>query len=468
MVQKIDQDKLIVTQANKLAEASYTMTLEEKRIVLLMTSLVRQDDKDFQIYRIPITDIRDYLGLSTNKLYDDIKRVSDALMSRVLHIPEDEGGWLKVGWVSSARYIPKGKHGAECACIDLKFDPDLKPYLLELKSHFSNYMLQNVAGLRSFYSIRIYELLKSQNWKNGAVVFEIDELRRILKLEGKYENFKDFRIHVLLIAQRELAEKTDIAFDFEEKKKGRKVVSITFHIHENKPTKSHQHVIAKPVAFLKHDEQVDISANDLQPQLLPPTEADKEHARLYHEAIAEGVHNGVPEPRMREFLSTRNPAHVMENIEIARKRHMSTKGNGVDNLAGLTVSAITSDYAKEAREKRTAVVATRTKAQRKKEAADMLDRIHDAVQRQRRTETNRIEKEHGEGSPTQAAFEAELAGGSHAGMFQMRGWKMTGITPLWHGFLARRFLPPEFDQYRAHAATIGQDYDELCRLAGGR
>jgi hypothetical protein len=86
VVAKIDQGKLIVTQANKLAEASYSMTLEEKRVVLLIVSLVRKEDGDFKTYRIPITDIRDYLALRSNKLYDDIKRIAEALMSRVLHI----------------------------------------------------------------------------------------------------------------------------------------------------------------------------------------------------------------------------------------------------------------------------------------------------------------------------------------------------------------------------------------------
>ena len=185
VVTKIDQDKLVVTQANKLAEASYTMSLEEKRVVLLMVSLVRKEDKDFQTYRIPIADIRDYLGLSTKKLYDDIKRVADALMSRVLHIPEEEGGWLKVGWVASARYVPKGAKGAEVACLDLCFSPEMKPYLLELKSHFTNFMLQNVAGLRSFYSIRLYELLKSRR-RLGTTTLGVEALRHILKAEAKY------------------------------------------------------------------------------------------------------------------------------------------------------------------------------------------------------------------------------------------------------------------------------------------
>jgi hypothetical protein len=76
VIAKIDQGKLIVTQANKLAEASYSMTLEEKRVVLLIVSLVRKEDGEFKTYRIPITDIRDYLALRSNKLYDDIKRLA--------------------------------------------------------------------------------------------------------------------------------------------------------------------------------------------------------------------------------------------------------------------------------------------------------------------------------------------------------------------------------------------------------
>ncbi|MEO5338313.1 MAG: replication initiation protein [Magnetospirillum sp. WYHS-4] len=84
VVAKIDREKLVVTQANKLAEASYFMTLEEKRVVLLMVSLVRQEDSDFKTYRIPIADIRDYLGLRTNKLYDDIKRVREVMNARTI------------------------------------------------------------------------------------------------------------------------------------------------------------------------------------------------------------------------------------------------------------------------------------------------------------------------------------------------------------------------------------------------
>lgn len=367
----IEQDKLVVTQANKLAEASYTMSLEEKRVVMLMVSLVRREDHDFKTYRIPISDIRDYLGLSSNKLYGDIKRVADSLRSRGLLIEKPNGGFLSIGWVSSAEYKPKGEDGADVACLELCFDPKLKPYLLTLKEQFSSYMLQNVAGLRSFYSIRFYELLRSRR-RLASTTFDVTELRKILKAESKYTNYKDFRMRVILPAQTELAGKTDLAFDFSESRKGRKVMTVTFHIRDvpSKPPRSvtgATHTAPRPSPT-----RLPVGENDRQPPLLPPTEADRERERLYAEAITEGIQNGVREGVMRDLLSSRDPRHVMENIELARKRHM--RGNGQDdvNLAGLTVAAITNDYAADGRTKREEAAARAVA--REQEKAERVER----------------------------------------------------------------------------------------------
>ena len=42
---------------------------------------------------------------------------------------------------------------------------------------------------------------------------------------------KNVKNRIILKAQQELKEKTDISFDFEEVKTGRKVTSIKFHIY---------------------------------------------------------------------------------------------------------------------------------------------------------------------------------------------------------------------------------------------
>ncbi|MDK9719650.1 MAG: replication initiation protein [Rhodospirillales bacterium] len=436
ILSKIDRNKLIVTQANKLAEASYTMTLEEKRVVLLLLSLVRRDDNDFKTYRIPITDIRDYLNLRTNKLYDDIKRVAESLLSRVLHIPEDGGGWLKVGWVSSARYVPKGYRGAEMACLDLSFSPEMKPYLLELKAHFSSYMLQNVAGLRSFYSIRLYEILKSRR-RLKSVSFNMPALRKILKVETKYQNHKDFRIRVILVAQNELARKTDLAFNFQEQRRGRKVVGITFDIRDNVPETPPRSIIAQPEANLP------TTANDNQPALLPPSQADIEHERLYREALAEGIQNGVRESVMLDLLASHDPLFVIENIELARKRHMTAKAKDA-NLAGLTISAITKDYAAEERAVRHEAEA-RSAAKLQARTEQVID---DEAREAARTTRRRLINAKLQALPKaklkalRNAFAAEVKAGKQGTMlaasFKEKGWNAPGIDGLFRIFVAPR------------------------------
>ena len=434
VVAKIEQDKLVVTQANRLIEASYTMSLEEKRVVLLMVSLVRKEDRDFQTYRIPITDIRDYLGLRTNKLYDDIKRVADVLLSRVLHIPEEGGGWLKVGWVASARYVPKGRQGAETACLDLCFSPEMKPYLLELKAHFANFMLRNVAGLRSFYSIRLYELLASRR-RLRTTTLAVGDLRRMLKAERKYANFKDFRARVILTAQSELELRTDLAFEFEETRRGRKVTDITFHIRDNAPIKP-------PLSITG---SIRPPQDERQPHLLPPTEADRERERLITEAIAEGIQNGVRESAMREVLAGRDPAHALENIELARRRHLAIRGRGEGNLAGLTVAAIVNDYAAEARTKRqekAARVAERQQSDQDLARQDEADAAH-----RRDTIARLAAMPAAEREALRKAFTIEVEAGSYgatvAAVFKNEGWKALGVKSLFRGYVAIRFSRTE-------------------------
>lgn len=471
MVGKIDRNKLIVTQSNKLVKASYTMTLDEKRIVILLLSVIRADDTDFKVYRFPITDIRDYLKLNTKNLYADIKKITGLLRSRNIDIPEDDGGWLQVGWVSSARYVPKGKYGADCACLDLKFDPDLKPHLLELKAQFSSYTLQNVASLSGFNHIRLYELLNSYR-KMRTVRFAPEELKRILKLDGKYDNYKDFKIRVLLAAQKELAEKTDLTFDFEDNAaRGRKVAEIVFHIRNNTPSNPEKTITDFP-ALPKQIKQSLNNSDERQTQLLPPTEIEQETAKAYREAIAAGIENGVREDTLRELLKTRDPRQVIENIELARTRHINSKREGAD-LAALTVAAITQDYAADGRGKRQSVADKAAVRRRSVNARELLERIETAAIAARRhdlkTRLDAIPE--AELSALRASFVEEVEAGKRgdhmAAECRSRGWKAAGMEATFRIFAAAHFgIESEEEYQRKEAARRGHEFDALKAEAG--
>jgi len=115
----------------------------------------------------------------------------------------------------------------------------LRPYLLELKREFTSYKLENVVKLKSSYAIRIYELLK-QYEKLQERTFLLKSLREMLGAEDIYPAYGNFKQRVLVPAQKELKKKTDISFEIEEVKKGRKVEKVKFLITSTGKKKSGQ------------------------------------------------------------------------------------------------------------------------------------------------------------------------------------------------------------------------------------
>lgn len=115
----------------------------------------------------------------------------------------------------------------------MRFDPLLKPFLLELSNKFTSYRLANVVKLKSTYAIRIYELLKQyEDLKERTI--SLENLRYYLDAMDVYPNYANFKQRVLKPSQKELNQKTDISFEFEEIKLGRKVQKIRFIIGSQK------------------------------------------------------------------------------------------------------------------------------------------------------------------------------------------------------------------------------------------
>ncbi|MEO1448980.1 MAG: replication initiation protein [Bacteroidota bacterium] len=214
----------LVVKSNQLINARYSLTVAEIRLFLMMVAQVEKDDHDFKPYRIRIQDYAKAVGTQSKSHYKEIKDAAQNLISRIADIPKEDGGWLKVAFLSSAEYF-RGE-----GVLELCFDPKLKPYLLELKSRFTAYDIRNVLALQSSYSIRIYELLK-QFEKIGERTFRLDDLKAILGLEPtQYKRYNDFKRFVIQQAYQDLRAQTDISFEYEELKEGRRIVSIRFII----------------------------------------------------------------------------------------------------------------------------------------------------------------------------------------------------------------------------------------------
>jgi plasmid replication initiation protein len=209
----------LVVQSNKLINGRYEMSLVERRIFLKMVSMIKTTDKDFQTIFIDARDIIKDMNLQGESAFSELKKATKRLIQHVCEILEPDG-LLQIGLVSSAKYH-KGK-----GLIELSFDPKLKPYLLQLKNNFTMYGLKQALQFKSLYSLRIYELLK-QFSSTGYRIILLSDLRQALNIKDEYKLYADFKRFVLMQAHKELKD-SDIPFEFEEIKTGKKVTKIKF------------------------------------------------------------------------------------------------------------------------------------------------------------------------------------------------------------------------------------------------
>ncbi|MEK7203207.1 MAG: RepB family plasmid replication initiator protein, partial [Patescibacteria group bacterium] len=219
------EKRLVVRKHNQLINARYSFSLAETRLVLKLLSLININDEIFKRYKIEVKDFDDitkHKGLSE---YERVKQTIEDLQKKLIHIPLEDG-FLQTAWIASAKYF---EHES---MVRVEISEELRPYLLQLKEHFTWYELEQLLSLSSAHSFRIYELLK-QYQNIGVREFEMEELKEILNVKDKYKLYNDFRRRVILQAQKELEQHTDIRFDFKPLKKRKKVTHLKFFIYPN-------------------------------------------------------------------------------------------------------------------------------------------------------------------------------------------------------------------------------------------
>lgn len=214
--------KNLVTKSNLLIEANYRLGLVEQKIILCVASNIQPNDSDFKTYTFPIKEFHKLIGLKGSPKYTELRKITKELMRKVFEVRVNNKV-VQVAWLSYVSY------NEQEGTIDVRFDPFLRPFLLELKKNFTSYRLENVVKLKSSYAIRLYELLK-QYEKIRERMFTLDDLRNILGADDIYPAYGNFKQRILVPAQNELKDKTDIQFDIAEYKTGRKVDRVKFII----------------------------------------------------------------------------------------------------------------------------------------------------------------------------------------------------------------------------------------------
>lgn len=297
----MDKNYIVKKSNYFIMNCSYDLSLEEQKLILTLASMVQPEDEDFKPYKFKINDFMELLGVETQTKYTEVPKITKELMKKVFEIEEDDT-LIQTAWLSSATYR-KGS-----GMVELEFSPRLKPYMLKLNGLFTQYKLANILSMKSKYSPRIYEILKCNEFKQqGYIEIEVEELRKLLKADNVYPRYNDFKRKIIIQTQKELKKISDISFDFEEIKTGRKVTSIKFFIKANKKVNAPKEISV----------DIDTTKNDI----IKLVELMKDHDITYKEA--ESIYKSGKGDLM----------HIAEVYE-----HFKNKS--ADNFIGLMVAQV--------------------------------------------------------------------------------------------------------------------------------
>lgn len=243
----------IVSKSNVLVQKSrYNLSVTEQRTIAFICSKIkpisnndRINNAPFQLeYEFNILEYARVCGLEgkNGRFYEETKAILKGLRDKSMWLTLEDGSETTVGWLAKATTNKRS------GIAKIKIDEDLAPYLFDLQCRFLSYGLKNILNMKSQYSIRLYELMKSyHNMKVAQIdhrsfkekidkpiqiswTIDLEELKKILMVDTvkSYAMYKDFRKKVLEVAQKEINALTDITLCFEPVTKGRKTVKVKF------------------------------------------------------------------------------------------------------------------------------------------------------------------------------------------------------------------------------------------------
>jgi plasmid replication initiation protein len=214
-----------VVKSNGLIQSSrFNLSLEEQKIIFYLISRIKPADIELKEQVFEIREFCRICGMDghSGANYQYLRRTLKNLRDKSVWMKLEDGSERTLSWISA---VTISEHSGTVA---LKLDDMMKPHLLLLKEQFTQFELLYTLAMRSRYSMRMYELLKSYEYQRQHA-FGIDELKKSLSAE-KYSRFPDFRRNVLDVAVKEINGLSDIRVAYRIEKEGRRYSKLLFSI----------------------------------------------------------------------------------------------------------------------------------------------------------------------------------------------------------------------------------------------
>jgi len=282
-----------VTVSNEMIMARLDWNIMMHRILMVLISQIdSKSDERFRTQRVAVRRIRDLAQVTQKSIHEEAAEAASKLVRQPIEFwSADKKDYEGYPIFSMCKY--RSREGV----IEARFNEDARPYLLQLREHFTQYRLRQAIPLSTPYAIRTYEISKMIE-RPGEVrsrQIAIQRFRSMFRLETKYERHCDMRRRVVNPSVREVNEKTDVNVTCKDVRDGQTPVALKWTVRSEQP-------------------ETGTSAEE-EPSRLPSTEpqekrdherwfdslSSKEQDEVLSEARTRAKNSGYSEERPRSF-----------------------------------------------------------------------------------------------------------------------------------------------------------------------
>lgn len=208
-----------VVMGNNLLKGKSSLTCSQAKLLRTAIMQVKIDDYGISAYQVKASELAASLNLDVSHISRDLQKICYELSEKTVKIAthNPKKPWKVIPWIGYIEYTEKAE-------VIIQLNAWLSPYLIGLKGHYTQYILERVLSMNSIYSIRIYELLKMKlpntELPVGGVVVRLtnEEIRQATDTEEKLKQNNDFKRKLLEVSTKEISEKTDIKVTYKQLK----------------------------------------------------------------------------------------------------------------------------------------------------------------------------------------------------------------------------------------------------------
>lgn len=218
---RINCDRL--AESNDIARAQLSPPADsvwEERIIAQVTAFNRIKDTEFPATAFMIGQLVNSKKKISTRQLTEIQKAAKKLASTTFTLFRSEESFRTYPVFAYVDY--------DCGIITAQLNPELKPHYLQLKKQFAIRSLPGFKNLSSVYSQQIFRYINSWGRMAEALV-SIEELHHVTAAPiSLRSNFANFKARVLDVAHKEINAKTNLKYDWEPIKPGRRVIKIRF------------------------------------------------------------------------------------------------------------------------------------------------------------------------------------------------------------------------------------------------